>query len=348
MKGLSLFSGAGIGEYYLDKAGIDIICANELIKKRAALYQATYPKCKMICGDINDEDVFNDILSSSKGIDFLLASPPCQGMSVANKFKKGEKDTRNLLVLRAIKAIELLSPTFVIIENVPALLKIKLPWKEGFFGVLDILDELFGKTYEISAKIADAADFGVPQKRLRAIIRLWKKGNEWDWPDPVKRKKTVRDAIGDLPSLEAGQISKIKWHFARKHSPEQILVMQHTPTGHSAFENPVYYPKKPNGERVHGFNTTYRRMEWDKPCPTITMRNDAISSQRNVHPGRLLPNGTYSDARVLTPLELMLCDSLPADWRIPDSTPEILIRQVIGESIPPLMIEKIAKGIKAK
>ena len=75
------------------------------------------------------------------------------------------------------------------------------------------------------------------------------------------------------------------------------------------------------------------------------MRNDAISSQRNVHPGRLLEDGTYSDARVLTPLELMILNSLPEDWGIPDDTPEILIRQVIGESIPPLMIERIVGEI---
>lgn len=75
------------------------------------------------------------------------------------------------------------------------------------------------------------------------------------------------------------------------------------------------------------------------------MRNDCIASQRNVHPGRPLPDGTYSDARVLTPLELMLLDSLPANWNIPDDTPEILVRQVIGESIPPLMIKNIVKEI---
>jgi DNA (cytosine-5)-methyltransferase 1 len=50
------------------------------------------------------------------------------------------------------------------------------------------------------------------------------------------------------------------------------------------------------------------------------MRNDAISSQRNVHPGRLKKNGTYSDARVLTPLELMLLTSLPKKWNVPKGT----------------------------
>lgn len=121
--------------------------------------------------------------------------------------------------------------------------------------------------------------------------------------------------------------------------------MKHTPTGKSAFSNPVYYPQKKDGTKIKGFESSYRRISWDIPAPTITIRNDCIASQRNVHPGRLLLDGTYSDARVLTPLELMLLNSLPADWNIPDDTPELLIRQCIGESIPPLMLKEIVRGI---
>ena len=75
------------------------------------------------------------------------------------------------------------------------------------------------------------------------------------------------------------------------------------------------------------------------------MRNDAISSQLNVHPGRVLQNGKYSDARVLTPLELMLLSSLPTNWGIPENTPELLIRKCVGECIPPLLIKNIVAQI---
>ena len=121
--------------------------------------------------------------------------------------------------------------------------------------------------------------------------------------------------------------------------------MKHTPTGKSAFENIEHYPRKLNGERVKGYNSSYRRICWDEPAPTITIRNDAISSQRNVHPGRCLPDGTFSDARVLSILELIRLTGLPDDWRVPDDTPEILIRQVLGECIPPLLIENITREI---
>lgn len=348
MRGLSLFASAGVGEAYLSEIGLDIVVANELIPRRAKLHSVLYPNCKTICGDITNSDVFDEIIKASNGIDFLLASPPCQGMSIAGKNRHQEtmvQDSRNFLINYVFDAIELLKPRYVMIENVKQLLNIQLPYKGHLCKVVDILKLKFGNEYAIEGRIVDAADYGVPQTRIRAIIKMYPKNTEWEWAEPVSRKVTVMDAIGNLPSLEAGQDSGIKWHYARPHAPNNILCMKHTPTGSSAFSNPVYYPKKADGTRIKGYESSYRRIKWDEPSPTITMRNDCISSQRNVHPGRLLEDGTYSDARVLTPLELMLLDSLPSDWGIPDNTPEILVRQVIGESIPPLMVKKIIKEI---
>lgn len=351
MKGFSLFSGAGIGETYLSECNIDISVANECIERRAALYKSLNPSCNMICGDITDEKIFNKIINAAQGAEFLIASPPCQGMSVAGKNRHQDtmvEDKRNFLVNYVFDAISLIKPKFVIIENVPMLLKFKLPFNGKLFTVLEILSQKFGSEYTIEGKVVDAADYGVPQTRLRAIIKMYPKNVSWPWPTPVEKKMTVREAIGDLPSLESGESSNIKWHYARKHTKENILWMKHTPTGCSAFSNPVYYPQKKDGTRIKGFESSYRRIKWDAPAPTITIRNDCIASQRNVHPGRLQKDGTYSDARVLTPYELMILTSLPADWKIPDDTPEILIRQVIGESIPPLMIKKIVGELQWK
>ena len=121
--------------------------------------------------------------------------------------------------------------------------------------------------------------------------------------------------------------------------------MKHTPEGKSAFQNKKYFPKTKDGLIPKGFATTYARLKWDEPSPTITMRNDAISSQRNVHPGRKLKNGTYSDARVLTIKELFLLTGLGDDFDLPINTPEMLIRQVIGECVPPSLIYEITKTI---
>ena len=121
----------------------------------------------------------------------------------------------------------------------------------------------------------------------------------------------------------------------------------HTPSGKSAFQNPPkYMPKKKDGSFVKGFKNTYKRMSWHKPCNTITTYNRTIGSQENVHPGRFLGNNEngipiYSDARVLTIYELLILFSLPKNWNIPNWASENLIRTVIGEGIPPLLVKRI-------
>jgi len=350
LRGISLFSSAGIGELYFEDINIDIVVANELLPKRAELYKYTHKNTEVIAGDICDEKVFNRIIDSAKkyDIDFMLISPPCQGFSVAGKNrtqKTIECDNRNYLILQAVKLIKEFTPDYVLIENVPAFLTAKLLIDDEYYSLENLLTKELGELYNIDAKVLDAADYGVPQHRKRAITKLYKKNLKWNWPQKLNKPVTVREAIGKLPSLEAGETSGIKWHFARKHAESHIKWLQHTPTGKSAFENREFYPQKPDGTPVKGYKSSYRRIRWDEPAPTITMRNDAISSQRNVHPGRLKPDGTYSDARVLTPLELMIINSMPTNWNIPDNTPEILIRQCIGESIPPLLLKQVAGTI---
>jgi DNA (cytosine-5)-methyltransferase 1 len=78
------------------------------------------------------------------------------------------------------------------------------------------------------------------------------------------------------------------------------------------------------------------------------MRNDAISSQTNVHPGRKINENIFSDSRVLSIKELFLLTGLGDDFDLPDNTSEILIRQVIGECVPPLLIKKICNSICQK
>ncbi len=257
------------------------------------------------------------------------------------------KDPRNYLITYVVDMIRLVKPKYVLIENVPLLLKLRLYIEDKFLTVEDILIREFEEEYDIDYQILDSSDYGVPQIRTRAIIRLKKKGLIWELPDKKLNKVTVRDTIEDLPSIESGEKTNIRWHFGRKHSKEHILWMKHTPTGQSAFDNEVYFPKKKDGTKIKGYKSSYRRIKWDEPAPTITIRNDAISSQRNVHPGKLRADGTYSDARVLSILELMRLSSLPDNWPIPNGTPEILIRQVLGECIPPLFVEALVKGVNS-
>jgi DNA (cytosine-5)-methyltransferase 1 len=119
----------------------------------------------------------------------------------------------------------------------------------------------------------------------------------------------------------------------------------HTPSGTSAIYNDKYYPKKSDGTRISAHENQYRRHNWGKPCRTITQNNGVISSLCCVHPGYEYTTDKgevlYSDPRVLSIYELLIVSSLPKEWPIPEWANESLIRHVIGEGIPPLLVKKI-------
>lgn len=351
IKALSLFASAGIAEFGFEHSNIDVVLASELLPIRMEVHKYWHPTTKTVCGDITKQEIKDEIIKKSKkeGIDFIFATPPCQGISLIGKNKSNDQmlaDKRNYLIFHTFDIIDEVDPSIIMIENVARFFKIKFNIDNKLIGIEDIVREKYGEKYHIDCHVFDAADYGVPQHRQRAIIRMWKKG--YTWSDPVKKKQiTMREAIGDLPSLESGEKSNIKNHYARVHTAQHILVMKNTPTGHSAFENSIYYPKNEiTGERLKGYAATYKRMDWDKPAPTITMRNDCISSQSNVHPGRLKSDGTYSDARVLSIRELFILSTLDPDLNLPPFASDIQIRHMIGEAVPPKLIHEIIKGLK--
>lgn len=349
MNALSLFSSAGIGEYYFDELGINVVVANEIVTNRAETYLQLYPNCRMVNEDIVKAETKQKIIDEckEKNIELVIATPPCQGVSTVGKNKSAGaifSDPRNFLVLSALDIVDKLKPTFFLIENVPRFQNMKFPFRDEIMSLEDLLICKYGKEYEIDCAILNAADYGVPQTRYRIVYRVWKKGHTWKLPQKEKQI-SLRDAIGSLPSLEAGEDSGIKNHYARKHADNHIECMRFTPSGKSAFQNKEHYPKKSDGTRIKGYGNSYKRMRWDFPAPTITMRNDIVSSQENVHPGRKLENGVWSDARILTLRELLIVSSLPADMDCPTNISETLFRQLVGEGVPPKMLKEILKGI---
>jgi len=349
LKALSLFSSAGIGEFYLNECGIDVVVANEISTSRALAYKNFYPACEMVVGDITKDSTKDEIIKKCKkhNIELIIATPPCQGLSSAgiNKTEKSlYNDPRNILILSALDIVDVLNPRYFIIENVPRFQQMLFPLRDKLVSLFDLLLDKYSSDYEIDCNVFNAADYGIPQTRNRVVYRIWKKGLQWVFPTKSEQI-TVIDAIGDLPSLEPGEISDIKNHFARMHPINQVECMRHTPTGKSAFSNPVFFPKKKDGSRIKGYGNSYKRIKWDAPAPTITMRNEIISSQENVHPGRPLENGKWSDARILTLRELLILSSLPADLDKPNNLTETAFRQLVGEGIPPLLMKKLMKGI---
>lgn len=351
LNALSLFSCIGVGEYYLKDIGINTVIANEIEPKRCQIYKFFHPNTEVICGDINEIDIKSKIISSSKKskIDIVITTPPCQGMSSVGKNRKDgtlHNDDRNSLVLETLEIIDAIKPKYIIIENVPRFLKVKYTFKNKKLSILELLKLKYGDSYNIDADIFNAADFGIPQIRNRVFIRIYKKGLKWEKPKLEDKHVTVAEAIGDLPSLESGMKSKIKNHWARIHPSNQIEWLKYTPTGKSAFDNDIYFPVNKNGQKIKGYKNCYRRIDWDKPAPTITMRNEIISSQNNVHPGRKLKKNMWSDARVFSLRELLILTSLPPDIDLPKDVSDTALRQFIGEGIPPKMMKRILEGIK--
>lgn len=364
MKALSLFANIGMAEAYLNEIGIEVVVANELLEKRAKFYSHLYPKCNMIQGDITDEKVFDSIMDIARKeeIEIILATPPCQGMSIAGDMNP--YDERNRLIKYAIDAIEELKPKYVFLENVPQQLTTPIEYEGEEIFIPEYITKRLSNEYQINmGKIINTADYGVPQIRKRAIILMARNDAPyWEFPMPEEHVITLEEALSGVPDLfpiikekeyrdklpanTKEALSFHKWHKPPQHVWRNIECMLYTPTGNTAFDNEFYYPKKKDGNKVKGYDTTYHRMFWSKPAPTVTMYNGIMGSQNNVHPGKPWKkdaNGDlmYTNPRVLTIYELLIVSSLPLDWNIPDWAPDILIRHAIGEGIPPLLVKKI-------
>lgn len=374
---LSLFANIGVAEAYLEEIGFPVIVANELIKRRAELYKNIYPKSKMICGDITNFDIYKEIIRESinAGVDIIMATPPCQGMSTVGQLD--EDDERNYLILPVISAIKDIKPQYVLIENVPNFVSTSIFYEGKRRNLVDIINSELNNTYNISVQIINTADYGVPQSRERMIILMTQKESKIEWVIPPKDDAivTMKDAIGWIPSIDPfvkdlpkDEFEKLfplygerkkkaldisMWNIPPVHIYRQVKAMQYTPTGKSAFDNkPEHRPIKEDGSFVKGYHNTYSRQRWDTPAFTVTMDNRKISSQGNVHPGRLIgkdENGEdiYSDPRTLTLYELMRVMSLPDNWPLPADTNEAFVRRIIGEGIPPLFIKKLFRNIPA-
>jgi DNA (cytosine-5)-methyltransferase 1 len=365
--GLSLFSNVGIAETRFSEIGVDIKVANEIDPKRAKFYSEIHPKTNMICGDITNATVMTKIIQASKNakVNFVIATPPCQGMSEAGK--RNIFDERNQLISYSIDVIKALEPRYILIENVPTLLKTKIIINNKIFSIPEYVHNELGEKYKINKDtLLRAMDIGLPQMRKRHIYLMTRKDLNLEWHFPKKdRQVNLREAIGDLPcidpilregydftlqkfpnfekKLQKGQ-EVSKWHRPPVHSWKQVEWMLNTPSGKSAIYNKVFFPKKNDGSRIKAHHNNYRRMHWDKPSRTITQNNGVISSLCCVHPGRPHKSGgtiVYSDPRVFTIYEIMIVSSIPENWNIPLWANETFIRKVIGEGIPPLMVNKV-------
>ena len=339
LTGLSLFANVGVAEAYLESLGVNIAIANELIEERARFYSDVYPKTHMIVGDITDDKIRDSIIEESikKGVDFIMATPPCQGMSRVGKME--EFDVRNQLIYYAVDVIKRLRPKYVLIENVTTILKTKISLNGEIMLIPEYLNRELAEDYNFNKDTkVKAMYYSIPQMRLRNIYLLVRKDINIKWEFPKHTPIiNLKEAIGNLPSIDpllregydltlekfpdfelkkTNGLRVSKWHRPPTHSWKLVECMMHTPSNESATSNPIYFPKKNNGERVKAHYNQYRRLSWETPSRCLTQNNGVISSLACVHPGRPYKvNGEtlYSDPRVFTIYELLIISSLPLD-----------------------------------
>ena len=204
LNGISLFANVGIAEAYMKELDIDVKIANEIDEQRARFYQNVYKETHMVCGDITEERLRDKLVEEAieKQVDFLIATPPCQGMSEAGL--RLDYDPRNQLITYAIDIIKRINPKFVLLENVPKQLTTKIMYEDELILIPDFVKKELSSRYNINTNtLVMAKDHGVPQLRARNIFLLVRNDLPYVWEFPDKKKEiTLFEAIGHLPSLD--------------------------------------------------------------------------------------------------------------------------------------------------
>ena len=191
MKLLSLFSGAGGLDLGFERAGFEIIAANEYDKTIWETYEKNH-KAKLIKKDIRE--ILSDELLKSDGI---IGGPPCQSWSEAGSLR-GINDPRGKLFYEYIRILKDIQPKFFLAENVKGMLS-----KRNTDAVRDIIKEFEEAGYNVFIKLLNAFDYGVAQDRERVFYVGFRKDlniSHFEFPYPIKEKerKFLKDTIWDL------------------------------------------------------------------------------------------------------------------------------------------------------
>lgn len=367
IKACSLFCNVGVGTSLLEKfTNIKIVVANEKMERRGKAHRRLYPDCETIIGGIDEQDTFDKIVEANKrhGAKLLLASPPCQEASLMNTSKNKGKTHKAALFEDTLEVIRAVGHDYVFIENVPQWLSSRPEAALPILGEKTIgeyvVAELEKLGYNVTVGILSASDYETAEDRERAIILACKKElGTWKFPKKHKFRPTVFETIGNFPSLEAGQINpKDKWDYGLPLTEHEIEFLAHTPTGCSAWDNPIMFqPKNKDASNARAqFQRGYTRINPAFPSPTITSDSGQIGGLATIHFGRPLSDGTYSDSRVLSIAEILALIGCEADFLEPLNAPksdeedfdgltwengmltspdEHFVREVLGEHVCP-------------
>ena len=362
---LDLFSGAGGLSYGFELANFKVNLAIELEKNYFESYKYNHPETITLNENIvtlNCEEISDTYIKGEK-VEGIIGGPPCIGFSSVGNRRLD--DPRNTLVFFFIKWVEYFKPAFFVMENVKGILTM------GKGHVVEKIKRMYKDIgYQCQLQILLAAEFGVPQLRERVFfigtkgidlkkIKLQKTHHNGDkkktrtnLPPFLKVKDALSDILYTTPSNEnkckinvknyndppktkyqeylRKNSDKLYEHIAPNHSQRVIDRISHIEQGQNHASLPKKYQLK------GGYPNIYGRLHLDKPADTITGNCGCVSAPgRFIHP---IQN------RALTVREAARLQSFPDNYRFFGSMRD-MYRQ-IGNAVPPLLAEAIAKAIK--
>ncbi len=318
-KFIDLFCGCGGLALGFTEAGFCSAYAADIDESSVNTYRHNF-KHDVFLGDIKT------LVEIPVKIDIVIGGPPCQGFSPLGKFSpRKEHANLNSLWREYIRILDLLRPKAFVIENVPEFLK--------SIEFSSLQSELKIRDYNIISGVLKADDFGVPQKRIRGFI-IGMSGKLPRFPDSNGERRTVRDAIGDLPSRPTND----NWHIGRNPTGMSLVRYRCVPPGGNRFDlmkkRPDITPKcwlnKPTGS-----TDVFGRLEWDKPALTIRTEFYKPEKGRYLHP---------EEDRPITHREAARLQTFPDDFEFLGT--KIEVARMIGNAVPPKLAYNIAIALK--
>jgi DNA-cytosine methyltransferase len=335
---LDLFSGAGGLSLGLKLAGFKVIGAVDNDPAAVETYRR----------NLGNHIIQDDIRSLSPAavadrfgvepgrLTLLAGGPPCQGFSV--KRRGSDADARNELLLEFRRFVEFLRPRFFMIENVTGLMS-----KRGKAHLDELISSVRDIGYTTHLSQIDIVQYGIPQYRVRAFLvgELGQESPKFRFPLPTWREKkfrTVRDAIGDLPSPpeDGSPHPTVPNHFREsrmsKRNLERIRAIPEG-GGREFLPESLALPCHQKTPTVRHMDT-YGRLSFDQPAVTITARFDSFTRGRFGHP---------LEDRTITLREGARIQTFPDDF-VFYGTREQCARQ-IGNAVPPLIARILGEQI---
>jgi DNA (cytosine-5)-methyltransferase 1 len=262
----------------------------------------------------------------------LIGCAPCQGFS-SHRNAAGEVDPRNDLFEDFIRLAVKSEPDVVVIENVPELC-IETHWPR----VARARARLTAAGYRVHLAIHNMAEFGLPQERFRAVMVAARRPFT-----PIRGHldrsgfRTVRQAIGHLPRVAAGEVGADPMHYSAGHRDSTIeLIRSVPPNGGSrpAGSGPESLRNLARRQGKEAYEDVYGRLWWDRPAITVTAYARNPASGRFVHP---------TQHRGLTVREAALLQGFPSTYEFAGNFDE-RFRQ-IGNAVPPIFAVVLALNV---